>query len=80
MKKLKEVKKLQTLIEKYRAIQAIGSSIEVPWKVQRLFPSNLQIDVIGTQIGFGEDYVSVDQARDALEWLVAQLGGTVKWD
>lgn len=71
--------KPQTLIEKYNAIQAIGSSIETPHEVFCLFKDFRTMDVVGDQISFGEDYVSLEGARSVLDYLVQQLGGKVEW-
>lgn len=79
LKGLKECSAPQTLIEKYNAIQAIGSSIETPYEVFCLFKDFKTMDVIGDQISFGEDYVSLESARSAISFLVEQLGGEVKW-
>jgi len=35
--------------------------------------------VYGDQVSFGEDYVSLQDARDGVHWLVNQLGGRVTW-
>lgn len=55
-------------------------SIKFPWHVGRYFADNSrQIDFSGEELSFGEDYGTLDQVRTAVEWLVDQLGGTVKW-
>lgn len=69
-----------TLLEKYKSIQKIGSSIETPWFVYRAFGSPVRaISVTGTEISLGEDFVSVQEARNAVEWYVKNLGRSVKW-
>lgn len=74
------MKKTKTAIERHKAIQQIGTEIEIPWNVYRLFggPSK-EISLVGQEICLGEDYGSVEQCRDAIEWFVNQLGGTVSW-
>jgi len=37
------------------------------------------ITFFGDQLSFGEDYLSLQEARDAIAWYVDQLGGKVKW-
>ena len=55
--------------------------IKFPYKVSRLFAEgSRQIDFAGDQLSLGEDYVTLNEARDGIEWLVDQLGGTVKWN
>ncbi len=54
--------------------------IEVPYIVKRAFPGGLFVDTAGTQITFGEDYLDILEARLALQWLVEQMGGQVRWD
>lgn len=71
--------KYSTLIEKYKAIQAIGNEIEIPWAVKCMFSGRFRLEVLGSEVTFGEDYVSVQQARASIEWLANQLGGKVKW-
>lgn len=69
-----------TALEKFDAIQAIGTVVEVPYDVWRIFvDSQRPISIVGTEISLGEDYVSLDKVRDAIEWYVNQFGGTVKW-
>lgn len=80
LKGLRECSAPQTLIEKYNAIQAIGSEVKTPHEVFCLFKDFRNADVVGDQISFGEDFVSLDSARNAVSWIVHQLGGTVKWN
>lgn len=64
--KLAEIEKLQ--------------QIEAPWGVRRIFG---RPEIFGDLISFrpnGEnDLVSAQDVQEAVEWIVAQLGGTVKW-
>jgi hypothetical protein len=69
----------QTLIEKYNAIQDMGSEVTTPYEVFCLFKDLRTLNIMGDQISFGEDYMHPDEARKAVAWLVTQLGGTVKW-
>lgn len=55
--------------------------IEVPYEVWRLFgKSSEYIYLAGKQVSLGEDFVSLEQARTAIEYYVNQLGGKVKWE
>lgn len=74
--------KEQTLIQKYRAIQKIGNKIEIPWKVNRVIGSEHKvIETVGDgQVCIQEDFVSLGEAREAVEWYVKQLGGRVEWE
>jgi hypothetical protein len=74
------MKKPMTAIQKFDAIQKIGTEVEVPFNVWTKFRENRRpISIVGTEICLGEDYCSIDQAREAVEWYVNQLGGTVNW-
>jgi hypothetical protein len=75
------VSKNNTLVEKFRAIQKIGHTVEIPWQVNRVLGSeHKKIEVAGDQVCIQEDFVSLEEARDAVEWYVKQLGGKVEWD
>ena len=69
-----------TIIQRYEAIQKVGTEVEVPWHVYR-FLGDRRIDIFGNLIAIGaeNDYGSLTEVRAALEWYVTQLGGTVKW-
>lgn len=72
--------KTRTLIEKYKAIQKIGFEVDVPFEVWCCISSNMKvISIAGDHVSLGEDYVSLQQARSAVEWYVNQLGGNVDW-
>ncbi len=65
-----------------KAINLINSqpSINFPWRVGRFFvDGGRQITFANDQASFGEDYGTVNELRIAIEWLVIQFGGTVKW-
>jgi hypothetical protein len=51
---------------------------QIPWEVKR---TGLDPDVYGSQISFTQDgdYLDLDEAREAVAWLVTQLGGKVTW-
>jgi len=70
------------LIEAFNEVQKLKVD-EVPWEVKRVFPTEgsrgLTLEVVGSEVSFGEDFVSIEQARTAVNFLVNQLGGTVKW-
>ena len=69
-----------TVIEKYKAIQNMGTSVEVPHEVWTLFGDKCKnVEIIGDQICLGEDFASLLQARKAVEWYTKQLGGQIKW-
>jgi hypothetical protein len=70
-----------SVIQKYAAIVKMNPDTAVPWHVWRcLGNQQKQISISGTDICLGEDYVSLEQARAAVQWYVEQLGGTVKWN
>lgn len=72
--------KTKTAIQKYNAIQKIGSQVDVPFDVWRCFREGQNsIAIMGDQICLGEDYVSIETARAAVEFYVTQLGGEVTW-
>ncbi len=74
-------KQPQTAIEKYNAIQKIGTEVQVPFYVWTKFGSKQkQISLVGTDISLGEDYCRIDEARNAIKWYVTQLGGKVTWE
>lgn len=67
---------------KKKAIDLIGSTppIKFPHNVSRFFIGGPHsIEFASEQASFGEDYGSLTELRSAVEWLVDQLGGKVKW-
>jgi hypothetical protein len=73
--------KEQTLIQKYRAIQKIGSEVNIPWQVNHILGCDHQkIEIFADQVSIGSDSCSLDEAREAVAWYVKQLGGKVEWD
>lgn len=53
---------------------------DMPYKAWCFFNSK-QMSLSGDQISLtpGGDYSSLEDAREATNWLVSQLGGSVKW-
>lgn len=69
-----------TVFQKVLTMRAIGPSTTVPWHVWRCFGSQQkEVLVSGTDVCLGEDYVSLEEARKAVDWYVEELGGQVKW-
>ena len=70
------------LIEKYKKIQEVGSTIKVPFEVRRFIGSET-MSVMGDQVCICEaldcDYGNIQEVRNAIAWYVEQLGGKVKW-
>lgn len=68
-----------TLKEKLEKIEEL-QEVTTPWEVMRLVG---KIELSGTQISFRADghgdFVSLEEAREAIDWIVEQLGGQVKW-
>ena len=73
----------KTLIQAYKEIQEIEAQVpEYPHVVwTKIFGSRFKPLITGNQICLSNDadYASVSEAREAVEYLVEQLGGTVKW-
>lgn len=75
-----DMDKKLTVLQRFQAIQNIGTEVEVPWYVWRLFGSQQKsISISSDQISFGEDFASPQECRIALQWYVTQMGGKVKW-
>lgn len=76
----------RTLFEKHKAIQQIGTTVEVPFsEVSRLLhgSGHRQVTLAGDQICLGGDDAdcgSLEELRIAIEWYVIQLGGDVTWE
>lgn len=59
----------------------LQKDIEVPWESWRFFGNNSKIILVsGKEASFGEDFGTVEELRDAIEFYVDQLGGKVKWE
>ena len=69
--------------KKLTALEAVRTNtveIELPYGVKCLFPQNFKcIEIFGDRISFGEDYVTVEEVREGLEWLAGQFDGKIKW-
>lgn len=77
-KKNKQAQPL-TFLEKHELVSKYSTQ-EVPFQVWRMFgDSQKTIQLLGEDICLGEDYGSLEACREALEWYVDQLGGTVSW-
>jgi hypothetical protein len=65
--------KLYKQLQKYKPI-------EVPYKVWVCFGQQSKlIHVAGDQASLGEDYVDLEQLREAISWYADQLGGKITW-
>ena len=51
----------------------------IPYNLKFMFPS-FCLEVAGDQLTFGEDYMSLETAREGITFLVKQLGGKAKWE
>jgi hypothetical protein len=74
--------KLETLKEKYDAIQEIGTDVQIPFHVARFTSTRGSLLIFGDQVSIGTDdadFGSLEECRQAIEWYVQQLGGAVKW-
>lgn len=70
-----------TVIQKYEAIVKMNPDTKVPFDTWRCFGERQKhVHLSGTQICLGEDYVTIEEARQAVKWYVEQLGGFVKWN
>lgn len=72
--------KQKTLLDKYKAIQAAGYEVDIPWDVMRVLNSK-KLSVMANEVSLNDngDYVSLQHARESLDWLVDQLGGKIEW-
>lgn len=54
---------------------------DMPYNAWTFFNSK-QLSLAGDQVSLTDDgdYKSLDDARQACEWLVSQLGGKIKWE
>lgn len=56
------------------------AEIAPPWDVYRLFSTQCKtVQIWGDQISLGEDFASLKECRNAIQWYVEQLGGKVQW-
>ena len=67
---------LKERLQQIKQLEAVNT----PWEVRRIFG---KIELLGSQVSVAgndmNDYVELQDFRTALEWLVEQSGGTVKW-
>lgn len=56
--------------------------IDVPYNVWRLIGAANKIITVGgsDQICLGEDYASISEIRECLEWYAKQFDGTIQWE
>lgn len=74
------MKPQETIFQKYKAIQELGTTVEVPMYAWSLFSDKaFNIEVFGDHVSCGSDYMSMVEARQAVEFFVKQLCGEVKW-
>jgi len=78
-----KTKKL-TAIEAYKKMKETEDSIEdAPWNVYRMLGTGQQrkidVAVSSLQIVENADFGTIEDCRQAIEWLALQLGGEVKW-
>lgn len=66
-----------TIKERIKQIEKL-QEIETPFAV-RCIVGNVTLWGNQIEIGKDNDFASLNEARIALEWLVTQLGGKVKW-
>lgn len=65
---------VKALIDKY-------APITVPYNVWTVFGEEAkEVRIAGDQASFGCDYKSLPELREAMEWYVQQLGGSIKWE
>jgi hypothetical protein len=71
-----------TLLEKYQKVQELGVDTDLPFAVYRVLGVK-QMSIMGQQVCIGSqdcDYVSISEAREALQLMAEQLGGVIQWD
>jgi hypothetical protein len=60
----------------------LQEDIEVPWRVWTKFGQSAKcITVMGKHVSLTDqgDFGTIEELREAIEFYVDQLGGTVKW-
>ncbi len=66
-----------------RAIDEMrNQDIPIPWQVNRFLDLDGKLPVSGDQASLskGGDYGTLEDMRNAVEWLANQFGGKVKWE
>jgi len=67
---------MKTLAERLKE----HTDIQVPYNVWTCFGEKAKlITLAGDQASLGEDYRTLPEIREAIEWYAVQLGGKVKW-
>lgn len=71
----------KNVITKAKAIDKLRS-IKVPYNVWRLLGTDAKNITIGgsDQICLGEDYASIFEIREGLEWYAKQFDGVIQWE
>ena len=55
--------------------------IKMPYNVMRFFgPDSRSIEFAGDQASLGEDYGTIEEMREVVDWLADQFDGKVKWN
>lgn len=68
------------LLKIHKSMAATKNKLEpVPFKITCVFGQGFYLNTDGTYVCLGEDYVSVEDAREAVAWVAEQLGGKVEW-
>ena len=69
-----------TLKQRLKQIEEL-QAVDTPWEVMRIFG---KVQLYGDQISFysngDNDFVNLQEARDAAKWITEQLGGYIVWD
>jgi hypothetical protein len=72
-----------TAIEVYNKVQSLNDKQDtIPYNVWTAFGETLKhgITIQGDQICLGEDYKSLSEVKEVIEWLSEQFGGVVLWE
>lgn len=67
------------VIDALKVIERVSEEVETPWCLKRAF-KDIKVEAFGDQITFGEDFLSITEARESIEALVYTLGGKVEWE
>jgi BRCT domain type II-containing protein len=63
-----------------KEIEALEKSVApIPYEVWTTFMESPNYSLYGSQVCFGGDFKTLEQTRSAIEWLVVEFGGKVKW-
>jgi hypothetical protein len=63
--------------ERMKAIEEL-QKIQLPWSVNR---TGIRMSLFGQNVCFADDgdFLTLDEAREVIQQLVEEFGGTVKW-